>query len=233
MSQELKLQAGDLGEGYCPENYQALYNDMFAKGRAILGADSTFIFQADEPGADDRDKVWVKVLDDETLDNIYAWNSNTGAWEAVVRRFLIAREKYASASGPSAPAAGVWTARLLNEQVSNNIPSAVLATGSGQISLPAGTYAVRASAPGGLCDGHQIKVRDLNGDNDYHGTACYSPAEVGTSVLSTKFTLTQAAVIELQHRVESLDGTHPEWAFGRPVNFGGNEVFAQIEIEKL
>lgn len=120
--------------------------------------------------------------------------------------------------------AGADQTRTLNTSVSNAISGASLA--SNQITLPAGTYYIDASAPGVLCGVHRAWL---------YNTTATATTRLGTSETSNTsgnmslrsritglFTLSVSSVLEIRHRCSSTSATN---GFGLPANFN-----SEVEI---
>ena len=126
---------------------------------------------------------------------------------------------------------GAWRTRTLNTTKTNTISGASLA--SDQITLPAGTYWVDATAPAYRVQSHQAKLYNVTGTADLVvGTAEYSIDTAGVGVTSTSvvrgaFTLTSTSTVELQHRCGATSSTAT--GFGIAGNFT-TEVYAQCII---
>jgi len=123
---------------------------------------------------------------------------------------------------------GAWRTRVLNTSKTNTITGASLA--SNQITLPAGTYWVHATAPAFNTGRHLAKLYNTTGAADVLlGTSAYSGTfQSGQSVLSGQFTLTATSVLELQHRCET---THATQGFGVESNFA-TEAYSDVVIWK-
>ena len=125
---------------------------------------------------------------------------------------------------------GAWRVRDLNASKTNTITGASLA--SNQITLPAGTYWVHATAPAYNVGRHLAKLYNTTGAaNVLLGTSAYSGAGSGAatlSVLSGQFTLTATSVLELQHRCETTNATR---GFGVESNFA-TEAYSDVVIWK-
>lgn len=61
MSQNLKLNPGTLAGNCYPASPQSLYNEMFARGSALIGDLTGIIISDTAPDANDRDKGWLKT----------------------------------------------------------------------------------------------------------------------------------------------------------------------------
>lgn len=123
---------------------------------------------------------------------------------------------------------GAWRTRDLNTSKVNTITGASL--GSNQITLPAGTYFIEASAPALLVDAHQAKLYNVTdtadviiGTSEYSGTA---DSVGGRSHVIGQFTLSAAKTLELQHRCATTRATN---GFGAAGNFT-TEVYSEVKI---
>lgn len=130
---------------------------------------------------------------------------------------------------------GAWQTRVLNTAVVNTITSASLS--SNQISLPAGTYDIFASAPALQVNRHQTRLQNItDGSTILLGTTDHSrntSATDGnsTSALRGRFTIAGTKTIELQHRCETTVATA---GFGSGSgNSWGTTVFADVLIKRI
>jgi hypothetical protein len=54
-----------LPANYCPTTWQAFTNYILSKARVVLpDGDLLFVVQEEEPDAEDRDKIWFRIVDD-------------------------------------------------------------------------------------------------------------------------------------------------------------------------
>jgi len=128
---------------------------------------------------------------------------------------------------------GAWRTRTLNTILSNTITGASLA--SNQITLPAGTYKVTASAPAYAVNSHTIRfyntsdsVKLIDGRNLY---ATASSSVESVSLLCGLFTITSEKICELQHQCQTTKTTN---GLGVEVLFAGEtSIYADVFIEKL
>lgn len=175
-------------------------------------------------------------------DRLYAVDDPGGApaevrLEAQVLRAYIGqldilhvREEYSSGTtGPNSLTLD-WKTRVLNTVVTNLISGASLA--SDQITLPAGTYRVRAHCGVFDVDRHKCRLRNITdgvtelvGGTDF---AQNSDLSMTTSYLFGRFTIAAEKVFELQHYTQVAKTT----GFGVPVSSGEVEVYAQVMIEQ-
>lgn len=232
MSTPIKLTPGELGTGYCPDTYQELYERMFGLGSASIEITGLVpIFGSTEPAAADRDKPWIKLNVDGSLDGIFVWFN--GAWTAALPDRAMIQESYGSGVGPAAPTAGTWAVRQLNDLRFSSIDGLSLA--SSQVTLPKGTYIFRGSATGVMCGSHQVRLNDVDAPAQYYGTSEYAPGSFqlvsNRSFVQMRVTIGASHKFELQHFAQAL-APNPAVTFGVANAFGGTNVFAMLEIEK-
>ncbi len=128
---------------------------------------------------------------------------------------------------------GARRTRDLNTVLVNEIAGASLA--ANQITLPAGTFRVQASAPGYKVARHKITLVDITNTLDLiHGSIVNSDTtsnSIIVSVLNSQFVLTGATVIELHHECQTTVNSN---GFGQDNQFGTEAgVFSQVIIEKV
>lgn len=119
-------------------------------------------------------------------------------------RVFYAEDQKAAGEDGGTFTAGAWRTRDLNTVVLNTITGASLA--SNQVTLPAGTYWIEASAPGNDTGGHVTQLYNitnsavlLTGTAEYNSSSSTGYA-VNTSRIQGLITLTGTKVIEVQHR---------------------------------
>lgn len=233
MSTPIELIPGDLGTGYCPDTYQELYEKMFDLGSASVQINGLVpIFGSTEPAAADRDKPWIKLNVDGSLDGIFVWFN--GAWTAALPDRAMISEATGSGVKPiTAQIPGAWTPRGFNTLNFNSIAGLSLA--ANQITLPAGTYLFRASAPAAMCGSHQVRLADVDGHTEYYGSSEYAPGTYqiasNRSFVQMRVTIGGTHKFELQHYVQAL-APNPDATYGAFNSFGGTNVFAMLEVEK-
>jgi len=141
-------------------------------------------------------------------------------------------EEQASGTNAGTFTSGSYAKRTLNTTVVNNIASCTLT--SSVISLPAGTYQVRANSQGLLCGLHKARLQN---------TTAATTLAIGTTVFAsntsdgwavsdiyTVFTLSVTSDIELQSRCATTQATN---GLGSAANFGDVEVYRQIMIRRI
>ena len=144
--------------------------------------------------------------------------------------YLHVRDEKASGTSGGTFASGAWQTRTLNTSVANTITGASLA--SNQITLPAGTYRIKARAPSyENINGNKAKLYNVTDNSDVIiGGNCYgrSDASVDAFVVG-EFTIATSKTFELRHRCVNGQSTN---GFGRACSFGVVEVYAEVEIFK-
>lgn len=143
--------------------------------------------------------------------------------------FMAEEIKNSSAGGTSI--AGSNT-RILNTVLANTITGASLA--SNQITLPAGTYRIEASAPAFIADKHQTFLWSVTGSTTtLSGTSEYTDQTntVQTrSFIFGRFTINTTTTFELRHYIQTARATN---GLGVTTSFASTtDVYAQVKIEK-
>lgn len=97
MPDELQLVPGTLASNCYPAAPQTLYNEMFAKGVALLGTlGKGFVVSETEPAPADRDKIWVQIDANGFVVPHGLWRYGGGIWHwphevtttSIERRFV-------------------------------------------------------------------------------------------------------------------------------------------------
>lgn len=125
---------------------------------------------------------------------------------------------------------GAWRTREVNE-VSGNTSLASI-NGSFQFLLAAGTWRAYGEAVAHNVLYSKVRLRNItDGSNAVVGlnTSSSSNADVPATLMG-EFSITEAKLFELQHRCQTSNTTN---ARGVAFNFGENEVFAQLTLEKV
>jgi hypothetical protein len=124
---------------------------------------------------------------------------------------------------------GAWQTRTLNFE--SDVGDFVTLA-SNQMTLQPGFYRLRATAPGYACGRHQLRIRNItDGTTASGGTSAVSPA--GTTTISEVqcfLTLTAATTFEVQHQCQTTVAAN---GFGLAANFGEQETYAQVELERF
>lgn len=144
---------------------------------------------------------------------------------------LHVRDEKASGTDGGGSSAGTWNVRDLNTVKTNQITGASLA--SNQITLPAGTYRIRADAPAFQVRRHQIRLQNVTdtavemvGTSEISGDSSVSTTR---SFLTGRFTIAAEKTFELQHWTQDAEAT---FGLGVETSSGEVEVYAEVWIEK-
>lgn len=120
---------------------------------------------------------------------------------------------------------GAYNTRDLNTVRVNTISGASLSSNS--ISLPAGTYRLRAFSPiGSLPTGNRCRILNITTGLVI---AIGDSSVAAGSRLTTEFTIASTTAIRLEQRVV----TGRSQGLGYPCSFGDAEVYSEISIEKV
>ncbi|HSH17242.1 MAG TPA: hypothetical protein VLD18_14465 [Verrucomicrobiae bacterium] len=175
------------------------------------------------------------VLNIGTAGQFLAVNSGATALEYVTRVWpntIHVQDQKAAGTDGGGFTSGAWRTRDLNTALTNEITGASLATN--QITLPAGTYEARGSAPASRCDLHKTKLVDVTNTADLIiGQAAQSnssTAFVTHSHFAGRFTLAGTAAIEVQHQCQTTRATD---GLGIAAGFSEVEVYTDILIHKI
>ncbi len=157
--------------------------------------------------------------------------------------YIYIRDEKASGTDGGTFTSGAWRTRDLNTKVSDASGLATLA--ANQITLPPGTYRVKARAPVGNQVGsstavgaHKCRLQNITaGTTIVDGSServqldnAATQKASGCSVIAGRFTLAVASVLELQH---SCGATATTTGYGHAVGIAAvNEVFSEIEFWK-
>lgn len=164
---------------------------------------------------------------DKRVNNLEA-NDNAGGGS-----YILIRDEKASGTAGGGFTSGAWQTRTLNTESVDTGNHATLA--GNQITLAAGTYRFRASAPAFRVGPHKIRLQNITaGSTIAVGTSENSTAAVGEndatrSEVSGQFTLSVDSVIEVQHRGTTTRATD---GFGVASSFAVVEVFTVAEFWK-
>lgn len=153
-------------------------------------------------------------------------------------------QKSSGTDSGEAVAAGSWGDRLFNTSLKNTIVGASINTTTGAITLPAGTYKIRAICPskmGNTSVGIRARVYDstnttalIQGPNTL---MLQTPNGAGTDLsrldpeVHGYFTLTAQAVIKIQ--TFGISGTSPVGTGYGVISSGQSEVFNDVLIEQM
>lgn len=146
---------------------------------------------------------------------------------------LVVRDEKADGTAGGTFTSGAMRTRDLNTVAINTISGASLA--SNQITLPAGTYYINATAPAYIVDYHLAKLRNVTSSTDVLiGSSMVTSSTgftVSASVIQGVFTITGANAFEIQHQCATTGATS---GFGNASTFTGYvEVYTQVTIFKM
>jgi hypothetical protein len=149
----------------------------------------------------------------------------------ILQNFLQVNETQAQNTAGGACIATTWQTRTLNTILVSTITGATL--GSNQITLPAGTYYISATAPAYAINGHKLRVWNVTdglqllvGQNEYTNAATQTNA-----LVTGRFTLGSSKAIRIDHYTQSARTVN---GLGVAINASGySEIYASVEIWKL
>lgn len=125
---------------------------------------------------------------------------------------------------------GAWTTRVLNTKDSDT--SSIASLSSNQVTLPAGTYIVRVSAPFfGTTGEAQIRLQNITASSTIlTGQTVFTTANVSLlDSLSGIFTLSGTSALAVQYQ---SNGSQSSTGLGEAGNFG-QEVYTVAEFQKV
>jgi len=129
---------------------------------------------------------------------------------------------------------GAWNKRTLNTTVVNNITGCSIS--SSVITLPAGTYHLRADCPAHYVNSHKAKLRNTTDGTDTQiGQNNYSGQTTGSGVFTNAiveavFTITASKNFEIQHRCQT---TRNDDGYGGNSNFSVSEIYTTVTIRRI
>jgi hypothetical protein len=140
-------------------------------------------------------------------------------------------DQKASGTGGGTFTSGARRTRDLNTVVTNEISGASLA--SNQITLPAGTYYIQASAPSYNVNQSRLSLWNVTdssyviiGSNQY----CAALTVSHQCIISGRFTIASTKVFEIGHECASSQAGA---GFGAACTFGVREVYTTVDIWKI
>ena len=170
-----------------------------------------------------------QVISETDTDSLKVYNGTS--WLNVGYPMAIFNETQVATTNSGTFTSGAWQTRTLNTTVVNNITSCSLA--SNAVSLPAGTYYMRATAPAFQVNEHQVKILNSTDSADValgRSSYNYSTTEAaGYSEAVGVVTITGTKSFTVQHRCAATKATN---GLGTGVTWG-NEIFATFEIVRI
>ncbi len=146
--------------------------------------------------------------------------------------YLIVADEKTSGTGGGSSTTGSWVTRTLNTVRTNTISGASLS--SNQITLPAGTYRINASAPGLRIANFSTRLRNITDSTDTLIGTSEQSEQSGAIVQSRShivgtFTIAGTKAFEIQMQCGFAFGTV---GYGNPAGFG-TEVYTIAEIQRI
>jgi hypothetical protein len=141
------------------------------------------------------------------------------------------RDEKSSGTDGGGATSGSYATRTLNTEVSDT--DGVCSLSSNQFTLSAGTYIIRARAPAFWVTRHKARLRNVTDSSTILiGTSAYDNGNAActASEIVGKFTIGASKALEIQHRVESTQGT---FGYGVQSGFGDTEVYTVVELWKV
>ena len=153
-----------------------------------------------------------------------------GAYES---QLLHIRDEKSSNTQGGTFTSGAWQQRDLNTIKTNEITGASLS--SANITLPSGTYYIKASAPASEVSSHQAKLYNTTDSSDVIiGTSQHNRSDnnyaTSRSNVIGRFTISGEKVFMIAHRCSATRGTD---GFGVACNFSVVEVYSDVQIWKV
>ena len=155
-------------------------------------------------------------------------------WGTGPQQFAIFNETQTSGTNGGTFTSGSYIKRTLNTTVVNNISGCSIA--SSVITLPAGTYHLRAECPAHYVNSHKAKLRNTTDSTDTQiGQNGYSGQTTGSGVFTRAlveayFTITASKNFEIQHRCQT---TRNDDGYGGNNGYGDSEIYTTVTIIKV
>lgn len=151
---------------------------------------------------------------------------------AATRDFVYIVERQTAGTAAGTFTSGAWQTRLLNVEVVDI--SSLASLSSNQVTLEAGTWIVRASAPAYQVDQHKVRLYNVTDAAVIEeGTVQSAGSGVGSdnrSFVTACFTLASAKTVRLEHRCASTKSTD---GFGNDSSFGTHDIYAVFEAWRI
>lgn len=142
------------------------------------------------------------------------------------------QDQKAAGTDGGAFTSGSFATRTINTTVVNGITSASLS--SNQISLPAGTYYVRAKCAATKVNRHVARFRNVTDSTTAIASMSHeADASIGNNdyaLVEGQFTIAGTKVYELQHQCQTTNATD---GLGDAANLGVAEVYSDVQIWKI
>jgi len=142
--------------------------------------------------------------------------------------FYHVRDQKASGTDGGSAVAGAWTKRTLDTEIVAGIAGASLATS--QITLPAGTYDIRAVSAFYNTGKTKLRLRTTGAVTLLTGLNVYLGLDAVSTELEGRITLAATTVLELQYWASYAQGGQ---GLGGNVTSGEVEVYSEVWIWRL
>lgn len=160
------------------------------------------------------------------------WVPGTVSGGGASAELIHVRDEKSAGTAGGTLSGGSWQTRTLNTTKVNQVTGASLS--SNQLTLPAGAYEFRATAPAWRVGRHRVRLYDVTnstelalGSLDSSGSA---DASGSTAYIQGYFTLAGTAAVEVQHRSPN---TKTSDGLGLAADDGSIEVFADLMVWKV
>lgn len=166
--------------------------------------------------------------------------SNGSAWTSVplpdvTEPYVYVREEQTSGTAGGTFTAAAWQTRTLNTEVYDTAVIASLS--ANQVTLPAGTYRFKASAPAFYVNAHKTRLQNITdastvavGTSENTSTGISPSGVVTYSEVIGRFTIAGSKAFSLQHYCSSTQATN---GFGLAASIASTvEVYSQLEFWK-
>jgi hypothetical protein len=166
-------------------------------------------------------------------DPVDTWALCLAGGGGAVPALLHVRHQVTSGTNGGASSAATWNVRPLNTSVSSGIAGASLA--ANRVTLPAGTYRIKAVAVAYYVNRNQLRLRNItSGTTALNGVGMVAAnvGAIGTTSLATlqgQLVLSVTTDLELQHYTELAKTDN---GLGVPTSSGEVEVYAELWIEE-
>lgn len=194
--------------------------------------------------AADGDAVWTVLglgtaaaedltdNDDLSVDpsNVPTRGNVAAAIAVGTNRMHVQHKVAAGTNSGNYPGAGAWTTRPLTTVITNTISGASLA--SNLITLPAGTYRVRARSPMFRVNQNTSRLYDTtNSVTLIEGSSTFSNDQCDSnSWIEGEFTL--AGTADVAHQA-AADSARTVNAYGHSTNYGSYCIYGEVILEKI
>ena len=171
------------------------------------------------------------IVDTDMLANSAVTAAKSTGLPSPFASYAYYEEQESSGTDAGTMTSGTWHVRALNTEVAD--PDNIGSLSGNKVTLQAGTYFARWSAPAREVDRHQTRLYNDTDDSqiamgETYQTHFSGDASTGTSSGATRFTISGAKDIALQHK---CNYTQANYGQGLHNNFG-TEVYARLEIFK-